>query len=485
MRNIHAKINCLFRCSLVGIVLMLTSGESAFAIKAPNFVFIITDDISAEDLGIYGNTAIPTPNLDRIAQRSLVFDNAYLTTSSCSPSRNSIITGRYPHNTGAPEIHVPLPEDQVTFVQLLKMAGYHTLLSGKNHMAVPEQLGFLASSDSYPAGSENWIRHLRERPKDKPFFFWFASHDAHREWQINDKGRTFDPKDVAVPPYMYDGPRTREDLIGYYHEITRSDYYAGLVFEELERQGILDNTYFIYLTDNGRPFPRSKTYLYQNGSRTPLIICGPKVTAGRTKSLVSSIDLAPTVLELADLPLPESFQGISFVPVFDKHGAVVREVAFAERNWHRYSAHERMVRIGDWLYIRNNFPFTRNLSGESDPHQHPAAQELWSKLDEGSLTADQALIMRLPQPAEQLFHLKNDPDNLVNVVHEPENLPVLAQMRTLLTRWTNETGDHIPDAPTPNKASLFGELLEWERGEMPGEATNAVRINHSGPILID
>ncbi len=454
------------------------------AAEPPNFVFIITDDISAEDLGLYGNHVVPTPNLNRIAELGLVFENAYLTASSCSPSRNSIITGRYPHNTGAPEIHMKLPEEQLTFVELLKDVGYHTVLSGKNHMAPPNQLGFHEFSTSYPAGSENWIQHLRDRPKNRPFFFWFASIDAHRDWQVNEKGKVYQPKDMTVPPYMYDGPQTRIDLTGYYHEINRIDHYVGLVVEELKKQGILENTFLIFLSDNGRPFPRSKTYLYQAGIRTPLLVCGPEVAAGRTQSLVSSLDLAPTILELAGVARPRNFQGVSFTKVLNNHNAVVREVAFAERNWHRYSVHERMVRMGDWLYIRNNWPNKRNLSGESDPHQFPAAQELWSMLDKGQLTSAQALITRLPQPAEQLFNLRKDPHNLVNVLNDHGNTAVLSVMRLLLTKWTNETGDSIPDDPTPDKATLNGELLEWERREIPGETTNADRINRSGPVLV-
>ncbi|WP_339924481.1 sulfatase [uncultured Cyclobacterium sp.] len=452
--------------------------------SSPNFVFIITDDISAEDLSIYGNQSIDTPNLERLAMMGLVFDNAYLTTSSCSPSRISMITGRYPHNTGAPEIHVELPPSQNTFVKELKKNGYHTVLSGKNHMAPPAQLGFMEHSDSKPAGSENWLTHLKNRPKDQPFFFWLASHDAHRDWQINGKARIYLPNQVEVQPYLYDGPLTRKDLTGYYHEISRLDHYVGLVLDELETQGIIDNTYIIFLTDNGRPFPRSKTYLYKNGIQTPLLIAGPQVKQGRTNALVSAIDVSATILELAGLSVPETIQGISFSEVFQNHGAVVREVAFAERNWHRYSMHERMVRMGEWIYIRNNWPNKRNLSGESDPSAFPAAKELWSKLEEGQLTPAQSLITLLPQPAEELYHIKKDPHNLNNVVYAPENRELLNQMRILLISWTNQTGDNIPDDPTPHKATLEGRLLEWERREMPGDATNASQINQSGPIRI-
>ena len=176
-----AIINILFR-----VVAFSTICSALLANDRPNFVFFITDDISADDLGAYGSTVAKTPNLDRIAADGLVFDKAYLTTSSCSPSRCSIITGRYPHNTGAPELHLPLPEDQVTFVQKLKDAGYYTVISGKNHMNDSDKIGFITGSDGgKPAGSEDWVQQLKDRPKDKPFFAWFGSYDAHRDWQMD------------------------------------------------------------------------------------------------------------------------------------------------------------------------------------------------------------------------------------------------------------------------------------------------------------
>ncbi|WP_182865313.1 sulfatase-like hydrolase/transferase [Rhodopirellula sp. JC639] len=225
----------------------LSASEKGRLKGKPNFVFFITDDISPRDLGIYGNDFVHTPNLDALAKRALVFDNAFLTTSSCSPSRCSIITGRYPHNTGAPELHNPLPPDQPTFVNSLRKAGYHTILSGKNHMGPnTHRLGFEVRSDSKPAGAEQWVDHLRDRPQDRPFFAWFASHDAHHPFTPNDKAPTYDPAAIRVPPMMADGPLTRQELANYYHEVSRTDHYVGELFEELKRQGIAENTYFIY-----------------------------------------------------------------------------------------------------------------------------------------------------------------------------------------------------------------------------------------------
>jgi N-sulfoglucosamine sulfohydrolase len=225
--------------------------------ERPNFVFFITDDVSAEDLGCYGSEFAQTPNLDRMAAEGLRFTNAYLSISSCSPSRCSIVTGRYPHNTGAPELHTSLPKTQTTFVQALQSSGYHTVISGKNHMGKAPDLGFdVSSGGKGPGKEEDWVKLLAERPTDKPFFCWFGSSDAHRGWQADDTAPTYDPEKVPVPPYLFDGPKTRKDLADYWHEVSRTDFYLGELRKELKRQGIEKNTYIIYCADNGRPFPR-------------------------------------------------------------------------------------------------------------------------------------------------------------------------------------------------------------------------------------
>ena len=324
----------------------------------PNFVFILADDISVDDLGCYGNPDVRTPNLDRLAADGLSFDNAYLTTSSCSPTRSSLITGRYPHNTGAPELHVPLPSGQFLFPQALREAGYYTVLSGKDDMGDHADIAFeKLSRGGGPGGERDWVKILRDRPRDRPFFCWFASHDAHRPWQKSKDAPQYDPADLTLPPYLFDGAATRRDLAEYYHEVSRLDGVVGRIRAEIERQGIADSTYLVFCSDNGRPFPRCKTRLYDSGIKTPLIVwCPGEVKPGRTDSLISVIDLAPTFLELAGVPGDKRLQGVSLTKVFDDPAATVRDYAFAERNWHVYAAHERMVRCGDWLYIRNAFP---------------------------------------------------------------------------------------------------------------------------------
>jgi arylsulfatase len=454
--------------------------------QRPNVVLFLTDDISPDDLGCYGSRVVQTPNLDGIAARGLVFDNAYNVISSCSPSRCAIITGRYPHNTGAPELHTPLPPDQVTFVQLLQAAGYHTLLSGKNHMGKGPDLGFDEVSDSKPAGSEKWVQHLKDRPKDKPFFAWFASHDAHHPFTFTEHAPRYDPAEVEVPPMLVDGPGTRRELAEYYHEVSRTDYYAGEILKELEAQGVADNTYFIYCSDNGRPFPRCKVYLYESGIRTPLIIAGPGIKAGRTSSLVSSIDYAATILEWAGIAKPDCIQGRSFTSILKDPGATLREVVFAERNWHVFQGHQRMVRFGDFLYIWNAWPERYNVSGESAwTGKFAAAEELWAAAAAGKLSPAQAQLTLPNQPPEELYHLPSDPHQFQNLVQQSDHQTVLSQARELLQLWQQQTGDSVPTHPTPDRGELHeNSERKVQVGEFPGAAAGATQIHAPGPVKL-
>jgi N-sulfoglucosamine sulfohydrolase len=456
----------------------------------PNFVFIIADDVSPDDLACYAKSPVQTPNLDRLASEGRVFDRAYLTCSSCSPTRCSIITGRYPHNTGAPELHMPLPADQFMFPAALREAGYFTVLAGKNHMGPAVGAAFdKITSPRGPGGEQQWVKHLRERPRDKPFFMWFASTDAHRDWQTTDADPTYDPADVVVPPFLVDGPETRQDLADYYHEISRLDRFVGNVRAELERQGIAENTYLIFASDNGRPFPRSKTRLYDSGVKTPFIVWRPDtIKPTRTESIISVIDLAPTLLQLAGVAIDPRVQGVSFASVLAKPRAAVRDYAFSEHNWHVGQAHERSVCDGRWLYIRNAYPELRSECVESGP-EYPAGKELWAAHNAGKLNADQGDIFLQPRPTEELYDVQADPDQLDNLAATDDgqaaNAATLAKLRGLLDEWTAETGDTVPTNPTPSRPVTGrgqGMEPEFRHRELPGEARGASKINARGPV---
>ena len=483
------------RKSLLPVILTFVGFVCATqAAEKPNIVFFLADDVSQEDFGCYGHPTIKTPNTDALAAKGIRFDNAYLTTSSCSPSRCSIITGRYPHNTGAPELHVKLPDHQIRFPELLRKAGYYTVLSGKNHMFGNQDRAFdKITNGGGPGKEEDWVKHVQNRPKDKPFFFWFAAGDAHRGWQKSKVASVYQSQNVVVPPYLVDTVNTRQDLASYYHEVSRFDHYIGLVTAELKKQDVLNHTMIVIAADNGRPFPRCKSRLYDSGIKTPWVVHYPEMikTPSISKSLISVIDLSATCLELAGVEKPKCIQGQSFVPILKDGQASIRDMVFSEHNWHVYKNHERMVRFEDFVYIKNNFPDQLNLCYESD-NTYPAGKDLWKAHASGHTTAQQQQVFANPCPSEELYNVNKDPNQFINLADSHEHAKILNQARTLLTKWTEQTGDTIPMSPTPHRHAPprieGGKIIPKGKttgarnphAEMPGAAKNAMKINHPG-----
>ncbi|MBD3266468.1 sulfatase-like hydrolase/transferase [bacterium] len=421
--------------------------------KQPNFIIFIADDMAWNDAGCYGHPHIRTPNIDRLAKEGLTFTSAFLTCSSCSPSRSSIMTGRYPHATGAQNLHDPLPANQVVFAGLLKEAGYYTASAGKWHLGNAAKKNFdTIHMGGGPSGCEHWERTLQERPKDKPFFLWLAAIDPHRGYQENAISNPHKPEDAVVPPFLPDNEATRKDLALYYDEIARMDSYIGKVLDELEKQGEADNTFVLFMSDNGRPFPRCKTLTYDSGVKTPFIVRFPKQTQAGTEcgSLVSSIDIAPTILELAGLKRSPTFQGKSFAKMLANTNTETRKYIFAEHNWHDYKAHERTARSKKYLYLHNAFPEL--------PHTPPADavrsmtyQRMIELHEEGKLNRAQSHCFIQPRPAEELYDVQKDPYMLHNLAQDPAYKEALDEMRVVYQTWKQETNDKVPENPRPDQ----------------------------------
>ncbi|MBN2738761.1 MAG: sulfatase [Spirochaetales bacterium] len=425
----------------------------------PNFIVFIADDAAWDDCAPYGNKGIKTPNINKLADDGLVFNNAFLTTSSCSPSRCSILTGRYPHITGAPELHMPLPANQLLFAGELQKVGYYTVAAGKYHIGNPRP-EFDTIYGGHPSGCEYWVEALEKRPKGKPFFMWFAAFDPHRPYEQNTIPEPHVPADVTVPPYLPDNDSTRKDLALYYDEISRLDNYIGKVMQVLKSQGVDENTLVIYMTDNGRPFPRCKPRMYGSGIKTPFIVRWPaKVKKGRTDALVSSIDIAPTLCELADAGISGRYQGVSFVPVLEDHSAETRDYIASEHNWHDYQAHERAICSRNFLYIRNAFT-ELNASPPADAVSSITYQEMIGMFRAGKLNEFQLDCFITPRMSEELYNVINDPYQLNNLAKDPNYNDDLKKMSKLLDDWIIEFDDTIPINPTPDMFDrVTGEKL--------------------------
>lgn len=249
-----------------------------------------------------------------------------------------------------------------------------------------------------------------------------------------------------------DTPEVRYELALYYDEITRLDSNVGKVIAELEQQGVADNTLILFISDNGRPFPGAKTTMYDSGIKTPLIARWPKtIRRGITSdSLVSSVDLAPTILQLAGVPIPPTVQGKSFAATLTNPKAKTRDAIYAEKNWHDYEDRVRALRTERFKYIRNDYP---DLAGtpSADAGRSPTMDAIRRLHKEGKLTAHQARIFQKPRPAEELYQVQTDPHEVKNLAMNPRYAKTLAEMRELLNAWGRETNDVMPARRTPDE----------------------------------
>lgn len=481
--------------------------SSATANDRPNVIVFIADDVSWNDYGCYGNQAARTPNIDTLATNGIRFDNAYLTASSCSPSRSSIITGRYPHNNGkAAELHKPISGHLPWFPEVLKQNGYYTALSGKHHMTMVAENGKSkqrpdvfdhvdgGKTKQNSGGHAHWVSVTEERPKDQPFFFWFAAYDAHRGWDADRQwdedryGPMHTSDNIIVPPFLVDDQQTRIDLASYYNEVTRYDYYIGQVVQTLKKQDALDNTLIFVLADNGRPFPRAKTRLHDSGMKTALVAHWPKgiQSTGTSKGLVSVIDLAPTILEVAGCSVPKTCQGTSLQPVFAERDQLVRTHAFSEHNWHDYEACGRSVRHGDYMLLKNFRP-QLPLQGPADSVRSPSHQSLLAAQKNDKLTAAQSDVFQAPRPKLELYNVAQDPHQLNNLANSANHNDIQQQLSAVLDEWMLETCDSVPEKISPDTFNrVTGKPLknvDAAGAITPGEDKQADQCHASGPGL--
>ena len=472
---------------LIAVLIGAVLAAHAAAQTSPNIVLIIADDMNWDDSGAYGHPAIKTPNIDRLASEGVRFNHAYLTTNSCSPSRASLITGKYPHNTGAEQLHWPIPEGTNTLAKVLHDRGYYTAAAGKWHMGdairshfdkvyEASTAGFVLPSGkegapakmiaAQPSGCEDWERALDERPQDQPFFMWLAALDPHREYSDGALDPPHDLADVIVPQHLPDTPDVREDLRLYYDEIGRLDQYVGKVMAKLQGQGVAKDTLVMFISDNGRPFPRDKTTLYDGGIRTPWIVRWPKqVGQGlTTDALVSAVDIAPTFLEIAGADSSLETDGRSFAEVLQKPTLQHRDFAFAEDHWHDYEDHARCVVDQRYKLIRNDYVDLPSTPS-ADAGRGLSWQEMLKLEKEGKLSPPQQACFLAPRSEWELYDLQRDPGEIVNRIDDAAYAVVRERMRKALAEWSVRTGDFMPSKRTPD---------EFDR--ITGEPDHRVRV---------
>lgn len=421
----------------------------------PNIVVFIADD-AGMDYGCYGNPYIKTPNIDALGRGGICFDNAFLTASQSSPSRTSMLSGRFAHTIGTEDLHTGLPDSVKILPAYLHEAGYYTGIMLKSHLGKNGDRQFDWNDNGfYP----DWVQgkwnakaldnfnQFLDSAGTQPFFLWVGFVDPHRAYRdedsVNAAPRVNDPGRTIVPPFLADDAQTRDDLSAYYDEISRMDAHIGNMTAALEKRGLRENTIIIYLSDNGMPFPGAKATAYDAGIRTPLIFNWPGHISPSTRytGLTSTIDLAPTLLDLAGVEKPQHMFGQTFKAALFDQTTPGREHIFAERNWHGTDEHIRCIRTTQYKLILNSY-IELPLGTPSDLSTSPSWYALKERQRKGKLTPGQQRIFNCPRPSIELYDIVNDPNEFVNLAFRPEHKKTVGNLSKQLDTWRKSTGDH-------------------------------------------
>jgi len=423
----------------------------------PNILFAFADDWSWPHASIAGEPVIQTPTFDRVAREGVRFTRAYVSAPSCTPSRGAILTGQYHWRLeeGA-NLWSTLPAKFEVYPDLLEKAGYHVGFCRKGWGPGSETAGGRTRN---PAGPryKTFEAFLEARPAGRPFCFWFGSHDPHRgyKWQSG-KQSGMKLADVKVPACLPDHEIVRTDLCDYYWEVQRYDRETGRMLRILEEQGELDNTLVVMSGDNGLPFPRCKSNLYDLGTNAPLGIRWPaKVKGGRVvEDVVSLCDLAPTFLEAAGLTPPAAMTGRSLVGVLasGKSGRVDPARDHVLVGMERHTCAQagttegypmRAIHTHDHLYIRNFKP-DRWPAGTPEAYRDiddsPTKTYMMKNRDDPKV---KPLFERAfgKRPAEELYDRRTDPGLLTNVAADPAYAEVRKRLADALVAELKATAD--------------------------------------------
>ncbi|MBI2686448.1 MAG: sulfatase [Acidobacteria bacterium] len=423
-------------------------GSLLAADPRPNLLLLLADNWAYPHAGVYADPAVKTPTFDGLAREGMLFTHAFAPNPSCSPSRSMLLTGQETHRLGAAaNLYGPLPEGVATYPALLEKAGYFVGYSGKGW-------GPGKTKNGNPAGRvfESFAAFLAARPKDRPFCFWFGSHDPHVPW---DRGSRAGIALTAIrpPAHLPDDPVVREDIRGYYAEVQQFDSECGEILGELKRTGELDRTLVAMTGDNGWQIPRGLANCYDLGVRVPLALRWPGrvKTGARHEGFVTLGDLCPTFLEAAGVPVPRDATAKSLLR------PPLREEVFLERERHAnvrrgdLSYPVRGVRTREYLYLRNLEP-ERWPAG--DPELYWAVGE-YGDVDE---SATKRLVMDLAEseafrlcfakrPVEELYDCGSDQGQVKNLAGDRRYAAVRRKLAARVDRWMRETGDPRAKGP--------------------------------------
>lgn len=439
---------------LVSSLTFACAASSSAAASRPNILFAIADDWGWPHAGAYGDPVVKTPAFDRIAKEGVLFEQAYISSPSCTPSRNAILTGQFHWRLGTgANLWSTLDTAHRTYPLLLEENGYFV-----GHWRKSWGPGSLENwGEVHPAGKtfKSLDAFLDERPTDKPFCFWLGASDPHRPYQAGTGAESgMDLSKIKLFGHYPDSDAVRGDVADYYFEVQRFDNDVAAAMEKLEKAGLLENTIVVMTGDHGMPFPRCKGNLYDSGARVPLAIRWPGAgKPGRVvEDFVSTTDLAPSFLEAAGVDRLAAMTGRSLLPILksDKSGRIEAERDHVLIGKERHVAAQeapdsggtpmRAIRNDEHLLIRNYRPDrwpagTPNYKkaflpgtwlGDCDNGPTKTYMvELREKDDEHRRKYELAFGKRT---AIELYDVKADPGQISNIAYLPENRPLVQKL---------------------------------------------------------
>jgi arylsulfatase A-like enzyme len=450
----------LARC---GVVLFALFNGIASAAERPNILFILADNWKWPTAGILGDPMARTPAFDRVAREGVLFTHTFNPVPSCSPTRSCLLTGKAAHQLGErASLWSAFPKDTPVVTDLLRQAGYEVGFSGKGWAPGNHEVSGWKEN---PVGAKfkDFATFRAKQDASKPFFFWLGNTDtatkAGKLPYLELAKQKLDPSKLTIPPELPDCPELRDDLMNYYGGLIKLDDEATAAIEVLEKSGQLDNTVIIYTSDNGWQMPRGLANCYDSGSRVPLAVrWGKRLTAGRkVDDFVNVADLGPTFLELANLSPPAEMTMHSIKNLLlGITDSTPRDAIFIERERHANVRHDnqsypiRAIRTRDFLYIRNLRP-DRWPAGDPDVlflHGHPFGDVDTTGVKDFLLAhqtnpayAKHIALIFGKRPAEELYDVRTDPNQLINIAGEAKHAETLNYLRTRVDDWMKQTND--------------------------------------------
>jgi N-sulfoglucosamine sulfohydrolase len=464
--DISLRLGCRPLPRLVGLALFFlvctatreTLAKDAEGGGRPNFLIIMADDCTFNDLPMYGGLNAKTPNLDMLARESLVFERAFLCSAMCQPCRAELFTGQYPMRNGCAWNHSASRPGVRSLPQILGGVGYRVGIAGKIHVK-PDSVFPFEKVDGYdrncvrnPTNVHNLdaVRKFVSRDPTEPFCLVVALVEPHVPWVMGNP-REYPPEEIKLPPNIADTQRTREDFGRYLAEISYMDGQVGELLEILETTNAAEDTVVLFTSEQGSQFPGCKWTNFNTGVHTAMMVRWPGITEGgeRTSALVQYADVAPTLLEISGSSGDkETFDGSSFAGVLRGEASKHRDYVFGmHNNMPEGPAYPiRSVTDGRFHLIRNLTPdeiyiekHLMGIKGEGALNNPYWGTWIW---DASTDPKTYGLVKRyMTRPAVQLFDLAADPYEMKNLAEDPDFRSVREDLSAALEQWMKVQGD--------------------------------------------